>query len=270
MPTNKLSVQLYTVRELVAQDLPGTLYRLAEIGLSQVEPFNIMGLDGLGVGMAAAGLAAPTAHQNYIGGGRPEAVFAREVSATGLRADSNPASSLAPIFERAAALGIETLIEPHIPQERWQSAAGVASIVEDLSQAAEQAAQCGVKVGYHNHWFEFEATIDGRSAWEVFAEQVPDTVSLQLDTYWAAVGGADPLALLHRFGAKVVALHVKDGPVTRDNKDQVAVGSGRMPVRELIAAAPDALRVIELDDSRGDRLKAVADSVAYLTTECLS
>ena len=128
----------------------------------------------------------------------------------------------------------------------------------------------GLALGYHNHAFEFDSLVDGRAAYELFAESLPESVSLELDTYWAAVGGADPVALLKRLGRRVIALHVKDGPVSRDNLDQVAVGSGVMPIREIVAAAPAALRVIELDDSRGDRFEAVADSVAFLKAEGLA
>ncbi len=64
-------------------------------------------------------------------------------------------------------------------------------------------------------------------------------------------------ALLQRLGDRVVALHVKDGDGSTDNTQQVAVGSGSLPVWTFIDAAPDALRVIELDDSEGDLLEAV-------------
>jgi hypothetical protein len=63
---------------------------------------------------------------------------------------------------------------------------------------------------------------------------------------------------------------VKDGPATMDNKDQVAVGIGTMPIADIINAAPTALRVIELDDSRGDRFEAVADSFTYLVSQNLA
>ncbi len=59
-------------------------------------------------------------------------------------------------------------------------------------------------------------------------------------------------------------LHVKDGDGSHDDKKQVAVGDGVMPVREIIAAAPDALHVVELDDHEGDVFQAVADSYAFL------
>ena len=56
----KLSVQLYTVREALQEDLGGSLARIAEIGYTQVEPYNFPNVDGLGDALAAAGLTAPT------------------------------------------------------------------------------------------------------------------------------------------------------------------------------------------------------------------
>ncbi|WP_022882839.1 sugar phosphate isomerase/epimerase family protein [Gryllotalpicola ginsengisoli] len=246
MTESLLSVQLYTVREALQDDLAGTLARLAELGFTQVEPFNIMGLDSLEDGLAAAGLASPTAHQRFVG------------------------EDLGPIFDRAAALGVQTLIDPHIDESRWRTAGEIARIADDLAAAAEAASAVGLKVGYHNHAFEFETKVDGSTAYDIFVERLPENVFLELDTYWAAVGGSDPVALLKELGDRVVALHVKDGPATHENKDQVAVGRGRLPIRAIIDAAPNALRVIELDDSRGDRFTAVADSVAFLKQEGLA
>ncbi|MCX7520751.1 sugar phosphate isomerase/epimerase [Microbacterium sp. STN6] len=246
MTSNHLSVQLYTVRELLADDLPGTLRRIAEIGFTQVEPFNFTGLPGLGEALKANGLTAPTTHMHFLG--------------------EDPR----PVFEAARELGIETVIDPHTPAERWQSAESVAEIAAQLGDAAGIAAEYGLRVGYHNHAHELESVIDGVPALEFFASKLDDAVVLEVDTYWVAVGGQDPVALIKRLGDRVVALHVKDGPGTAETKDQVAVGSGSLPIRDIVEAAPNALRVIELDDSRGDRFQAVADSYAYLTAEGLA
>jgi hypothetical protein len=61
-----------------------------------------------------------------------------------------------------------------------------------------------------------------------------------------------------------VALHIKDGDGTLDTKKQVPVGSGVIPIADIIAAAPSALRVVELDDSEGDLLDAVRVSREFL------
>jgi sugar phosphate isomerase/epimerase len=243
-----LSVQLYTLRELLADDLPGTLDRLAALGLAHVEPFRLTDhAPQLGPALAASGLTAPTAHQHVVGTGGEDEVFAT-----------------------AAALGVGTVFDPRIDRQRFESADEVAAVADDLNAAAAVAARHGVRVGYHNHAQELEIVLDGTPALEVLAAHLDDAVVLEVDTYWAAVGGQDPVALLKRLGERVTAVHVKDGPATPDPLDQVPVGQGDLPVREILAAAPQALRVVELDDTRGDRFRAVADSVAWLRAEGLA
>lgn len=248
MPTSPLSVQLYTVREAAAEDLTGTLQRLADIGFELVEPYAFTSFGpALGEALQASGLRAPTTHQGF------------------LTAD---AAEQDRIFAAAAALGMERVIDPHYSAENWASTEQIADTAARLNAAAQVAAKHGLTVGYHNHAFELESRPEGaggRSGLELLAEQLAPEVGLEVDAYWAAVGGEEPVALLQRLGDQVVAVHVKDGPGTKENKDQVAVGSGDQPIAEILAATPNALHVIELDDSRGDRFQAVADSFTYLS-----
>jgi sugar phosphate isomerase/epimerase len=242
-----LSVQLYTVREQLADDLPGTLERLAALGLAHVEPFRLTDYAAaLGPALAASGLTAPTAHQHVVGTGAADEVFAT-----------------------AAELGVGTVFDPRVDRRRFETADEVAAVAADLNAAAAVAARHGVRVGYHNHAQELEIVLDGGTALDVLATHLDDEVVLEVDTYWAAVGGQDPVALLKRLGDRVTAIHVKDGPATADPIDQVAVGQGELPIREILAAAPQALRVVELDDTRGDRFQAIADSCTWLRAEGL-
>ena len=80
--------------------------------------------------------------------------------------------------------------------------------------------------------------MNGRHALEVLADALSPEVVLEVDTYWAYVGGADVPGLLRRLGERVVALHIKDGDGTRDVESQVAVGAGSLPVWDFIEAAP--------------------------------
>jgi sugar phosphate isomerase/epimerase len=245
----QLSVQLYTVREALQEDLSGTLARIAEIGFTQVEPYNFPAFPGLGDALRAAGLTAPTTHAHFVG------------------VDD---SELDDLFAAAKTLGISRVIDPHVPAERWQTAESVAEIAAQLNAAAVVAARHGVTIGYHNHAHEAESIIEGRTSLEVFADHLDPEVGLEVDTYWAAVGGQDAVALVERLGTRVVAIHVKDGAATPEPKDQTAVGSGTLPIRRIVEAAPNALRVIELDDSRGDRFQAIVDSYNYLVAENLA
>ena len=87
---------------------------------------------------------------------------------------------------------------------------------------------------------------------------------LEVDTYWATAGGADAPALLRRLGDRVRAIHVKDGGLATDGSGQVPAGQGRVPVTEILAAAPHALRVIEFDRYDGDIFAGLAASLAFL------
>jgi sugar phosphate isomerase/epimerase len=240
----ELSVQLYTLREALAADTDRVLGELAELGFRQVEPYGIpQTAASLQPALARYDLTAPTAHGGFLDVDQAEA------------------------FGAARDLGVQTLIQPSVDPSRWQDADGVAGVAAALNEAAATAADYGLRVGYHNHHFELEAQIDGRHALEVFADQLDPRVVLEVDTYWAYAGGADVPALLGRLGDRVVALHVKDGDGTLNTKAQTAVGSGALPVLDFLAAAPDALRVVELDDTEGDRMAAVAASREYLLAQ---
>ena len=239
---DQLSVQLYTVRGALEEDFDGTLAKIAEYGYTQVEPFGFVTFfDQLKAGLAAHGLSAPTTHMGLL-----------------------TADDVDDVFVKAKELGIKTVIVPSTDPARWQTAEGIAGVAAELNAAAAKAAEYGLEVGYHNHHFEFESRIDGKHGLEVLAELLDPGVVLQVDTYWAYAGGADVPALLERLGDRVVALHVKDGDGSLDDKKQVAVGAGSLPVNDYLKAAPNALFVVELDDSEGDLLEAVGASREFL------
>ncbi|WP_159774685.1 sugar phosphate isomerase/epimerase family protein [Streptomyces sp. HM190] len=236
------SVQLYTVRNAIADDLPGTIRRLAEIGYTQVEPYDFARLaDALADALAENGITAPTGHAPLLSGNQDE------------------------IFAAAQRLGIGTVIEPYVPAEHWQDAETIRHTATRLNQAAKKAAEHGIRVGYHNHDWELSSKIEGSTALEFFAALLDPELVLEIDTYWAAVGGEDPAALLERLGGRVVALHIKDGPVNTDVRAQLPAGQGDMDIWNVIAAAKSLeVRVVEFDDYAGDIFDGVTASLRYL------
>lgn len=240
---SQVSVQLYSVRDAFAHDPTGTLTRLAGLGFTQVEPYGVVENHALlRTVLPANGLTAPTAHAQLL----------------------DPAIDQHAVFAAAAELGIGVVIDPLVEPSRWHDPADIAATAAALNDAAKTAAGHGITVGYHNHFWELESRIGDRTALEVLAEQLDPAVALEVDTYWATAGGADAPGLLRRLGDRVRALHIKDGGLATDGSGQVPAGQGRVPVREVLAAAPAALRVVEFDHYDGDLFAALAASLAFL------
>ncbi len=239
--SNPPAVQLYTVRDQLTGDRQGVLERIAAFGYGAAEPFGILDDPaGLAADLAAAGLAVCSVHAMPAG------------------------DQAGAVIQAARTLGAGTVIVPYLPPARFADAASVLEVAAELNGMAGRLASEGLRLGYHNHDHELSSLIRGRPALEVLADGLDDAVILEVDTYWAAVGGQDVPALLGRLGERVRYLHVKDGPVTRDDP-MTAVGSGRMPVVSILAAARSAeWHVVELDRCATDTMTAVGDSLAWL------
>jgi sugar phosphate isomerase/epimerase len=246
MPVSpSIALQLYSLRNPMAEDSAATLARIAETGYQQIELYNIVEWrESLREGLAANGLAAPTAHARLTEGGREE------------------------IFEAAAELGVETLIDPFVEPTRWTTRDDVLRIADELREAEQQAGGYGLKLGYHNHFWETENVFDGTTALEAFAGALPGSFALEVDVYWSIIGGADPVALLGALGSRVQFLHVKDAPLvdgslSKDREDQLPAGQGAIDWPAVLEAAPSArLLVVEFDEYRGDIFDGIAQGLA--------
>ena len=254
-----ISIQLWTVRDELEQDLDGTLARLSGIGFTRVEAFGFVDrADALAEAFARHGLSAPTGHASLAS--EVENPFAE------LAAPSNDQ-----VFAAAATLGMTTVFDPFVAPDRWETVDEITTTATLLNAAALTGAKHGIRVGYHNHNQELLNVIDGRFALEVFADLLAPEVVLEVDLYWAAAGGADVAALVTRLGSRVAALHVKDGTLVPTPTlgsvptDQVPAGTGAVDLAGALSAATSAeFAIVEFDAYPGDIWDAVATGFAFL------
>jgi sugar phosphate isomerase/epimerase len=241
------ALQLYSVRDQLATGRMGVLRRIADFGYGAVEPYDVRtDPEQLRADLDETGLAVCSVHAGLLGEGDDV------------------------LLNGARTVGADTVIVPWVPPERFAGTEAIAVLAGELNDAAAKAADHGLRLGYHNHDFELSSIVGGRPALEVLADALEEAVILEVDTYWAAVGGQDVPALLGRLGDRVRYLHVKDGPVTKGDP-MTAVGSGLMPVPEILAACPSAeWHVVELDRCATDMLTAVGDSLAWLAEHDLA
>jgi sugar phosphate isomerase/epimerase len=264
MPAPRISVQLYSVREELA-DLDGTLARLAALGVDTVEPFSIFDRTlELPAALARHGITAPTGHAPFL---------SDEIEYQGRMV---PLPPLDVTLDAARHIGVEVLIDPVVPATRWQTADDVARTAERLNEAADRAADRGMRVGHHNHTFEFHRRFGDRTAYEYLVSLLDPRVVLELDVFWAATAGQDVPALLRRLGSRVRALHLKDGTIGGDpfapgagydpeTLDLRPLGQGGLDIEGILAAATSSeYDVLEFDSVDGDVFTAIEASIGFL------
>jgi sugar phosphate isomerase/epimerase len=242
-----VALQLYTLRER-APDFPGILATAADIGFAAVEPAGLHGtppeearriLDDLGLEVCSSHGPLP---------------------------DDDEAKAR---LEEHRILRSPALF-PSLHEEWFVDRDAVERAADRFAAGAAVAAEFEIELGYHNHWWEFTNTVDGRTAYEVFLESlVQRGVSplLEVDLYWVQVGGADPAQLVASLGKAVRYLHVKDGPANRE-EPMTALGTGRVDLPAVLGAnASVRWHVVELDRCGTDMEQAVRASYRYLVEE---
>jgi sugar phosphate isomerase/epimerase len=241
-----LGVQLYSVRDSIGpDDLPETLRRLADLGFTHVEPYDILSdADGLAEAIATAGLQVTSAHAK-ITELDPEAVL-----------------------DAASRLGLSTVIVPMVPPASIADRAGVEALAGAINALVPEAATRGIRLGYHNHDFEFSQKVDGRPVWELLVDQLDPSVVLELDTYWASVGGADVFDLLTRYSERIRYLHVRNQPEQDALRPVLGVSvTGRQG--EILQRAKGFLEmpVVEVVVHEGDVFPLLAQNAAFFAAE---
>ncbi len=249
-PLERVGVQLYTVRALMQEDVAGTLDAVAAIGYDEVEFAGYFGhAPGVVRGwLDAAGLVAPAVH-----------VGMQDLTGAGLEA----------AIEAAVVLGHRWLVLPSLPPE-MRTADGYREVADMLNAAGEVSAGAGVRVGYHNHAFEFEPVAGAAPGSEVTGYSVlvehldPGLVDLEIDFHWSAVGGADAAALFAEHPGRFALCHVKD--LTSDGR-MADVGAGEIDWAALFSLSSQAgLRHYFVEhDQPGDPLASVEASYRYLS-----
>lgn len=249
-PLETIGVQLYTVRSLMAEDVAGTLDAVAEIGYDEVEFAGYFGHEPAAVRawLNASGLAAPAAHVDL---------------------DAITGSALEETLEAAAIVGHRWLVVPWIP-EAMRTSDGYREVAELLNEAGNVAAAAGVRVGYHNHAFEFEVLSDASDSggdttgYSLLLEHLdPAVADLEIDFHWSAVGGADELALFAAHPGRFPLCHVKD--LTADGR-MADVGAGMIDWPALFARSEEAglVHYFVEHDQPGDPLASIEASYRYL------
>ncbi len=233
-----IGLQLYSVRGECEKDLPRTLHSVAEMGYEAVE------------------------FAGYYG--RPASELRSLLDANGLRCcgthtglDTLEGDAFARTVEFNRALGNAFLIVPWIPEERRRTAQEWTRLAALFDHLADQAAPHGMRVGYHNHDFEFRP-LEGRTPWDLFFGGTKPSVVMQVDVGTCIAGGGDPLGVLKRYPGRAATIHVKEHSKA---KPEAVVGEGDVawkPIFEACEAGGTEWYIVEYEHEGQPALPAVA------------
>jgi len=190
---NPIGVQLYTVRDLMKQDVPGTIAKVAAVGYKEVEFAGYYNLSAkeLRAIIDKNGLSAPSCHVGY----------------------DVVQNKWAQAIEDAHTLGHKFIICPWIDEAQRKSPDGYKRAAELFDKAGETSRKAGIQFGYHNHYWEFlpDANLGGKLPYDyLLGATNPENVKMELDLCWITVAGKDPLAYFSKYPGRFVAVHVKD------------------------------------------------------------
>ena len=253
----KIGLQLYSLRETIATDIKATLAKVSRAGYQEVETYGY----------------SPEKHF----WGLPPAEFKAALAANGLSTSSGHydvgafmqdgnAASLQPAIDAARGCGQRYLIVPYLDEKLRTSVADFKTVAARLNQAGALCQQAGLRLGYHNHDFEFKS-LGGTTLFDVMLRETnPRLVDFELDLYWVVRAGLDPVQLLQAHPGRFPLWHVKDMDKVRPDLN-TEVGAGSIDFRKIFAQAGKAglqHLFMEQENFSLDAYQSIAQSAAYI------
>jgi sugar phosphate isomerase/epimerase len=241
---DRIGIQLYTVRSEMEKDFEGTLSKIAGIGYKEVEfagYFNHSPADVRAI-LDRLSISAPSAH--------------------------GPLSMLSSNWQKtiddAKVMGHEYLIVAYLDESQRKSIDDYKRHADLFNSAGEIAKKSGVKLGYHNHDFEFKP-LDGQVPYDVLLSRTdPNLVKLEMDLFWITNAGQSPLTYFSRVPGRIELVHVKDMDAA---KKMVDVGKGTIDWAQIFAQRDKAgiKHFFVEHDNPPDPLASAATSYQYLS-----
>jgi sugar phosphate isomerase/epimerase len=227
-----LSVQLYTLRNLMDAEPDATLTSLRDFGLKYVEMAGQFRMgEPFRAKLAELGLAASGSH----------------VMLNDLEDDFEA------IADPHRALDCHDLIVPWIQPDYWTN--NLAEFSARMNKAGEKAKAAGFQLSFHNHDHEMK---HGKMH-EFLSQTDPELVKVQFDLGWVVHAGEDALSYLEKYAGRITSVLLKDmsdNPAALD----ILPGFGRVPFGDLIPACDEAgvkYGVIEMDNAPNSPLEDV-------------
>ena len=245
-----LGLQLYSLRNQLKRDVPGTLKQVKDWGFEEVEAYSDFGANIAGA-LKDAGLRCGAMHVGY----------------------DKLTSDLDGVLKDADTLGVKTVINPFLPFKNrpFASREEILKAAGDFAKWSKALRAAGKRFGYHLHSQEFGPAPEG-TLFDVLAKESGPDVGFEADVFWVTVGGADPVKLMGQYPGRFWFTHLKDmakgtvigGPRADYDKANVVLGTGQIDIAGIVAAGAKAgVEMNYIEDESPDVLTQVPKSMAF-------
>jgi sugar phosphate isomerase/epimerase len=263
-----IGLQLYTIRDAMETDVPGSLKKVSDMGYKYVE------LAGYANGKFYG--YEPAEFKKLVEDLGMEILSSHtQVEAKGITLDN--ATKMA---EDHAKLAVKYCVQPWIVEEARTTIASYQKMVADWNQVGGIMKDHGIQFGYHNHNFEFDVVEGKVPYYDIFmVEADKDLITMELDLFWATKAGQDPVEMFNKYPGRFQLLHVKDmftkeEPFFHTNTSDFApVGAGVIDFKRIFDANDKAgvkYLIVEQDSTKdGKPFDAIQTSITNLTTRIL-
>lgn len=249
-----VGLQMWSLREYLPKDLPGTLAKVRAMGFREVEGAGLWKhtVTELKAALDTAGLRCQSAHMDFE------------------RLRDDPPGA----FAEAKALGASRVVCPWIPHDKEFTRDDALKAAEAFNKAGSAADATGLRFAYHCHGYEMLPSPEG-TRFDTLAQNTdPKRVSFQIDVFHALHGGGNPVDLINRYGSRVTSLHLKDlkkgvaitkGAGTATADVDVPLGTGQVDWPAVLRAAMKAgATLYYVEDESADPWDHIPQSVQYL------
>ena len=185
-----VALQLYSVRDAMAEDFAGTIKKVKDMGYDGVEFAGLFDHSAEEVKKICAevGVKPISAHVPYD------------------ELDADPEKTIATYAE----IGCKYIAIPYAVEERRPGAELFDDTVEGIKRFAAIGKKYGITFLYHNHDFEFKKVGDVVGLDLLYSTLTPDELQTELDTCWVNVGGEDPSEYVVKYSGRAPVVHLKD------------------------------------------------------------
>lgn len=249
-----IGLQLYSLREQFAKDVPGTLDKVRDYGFKNVE---LAGTYGMTPAKFKSELDARSL--TAVSGHFPFARFRSDVEG---------------IAAEAKTLGLKYAGCAWVDHSGPFDEKTCRDAIKVFNDAGAALAKHGIKFFYHTHGYEFQPYGSDTLFDLMMKETRPENVTYEMDIFWIIHSGQDPAAMFAKYGDRFELAHLKDMKQstaiglltgTTDVSNDVPLGTGRIDCRRVLAAANKAgVKWYFLEDESPSSEKQLPVSLRYL------